>query len=646
MKKLLLLLALLLAPSASWAQCNGVFPNNTVCGNITGASNTPRPTNPSAFLGAASGTSGQIQYNNSGALGGLTDTQVAARVTGIDGVYVPYVTTIAALKALTGGQFPAVFAQGYYTAGDPGAGIFYWSSASTATDNGGTIIQPTGGGTGRWIRQLPIANTVTPEMFGTKANGSFDDSIPIRAAMGALNTIATGRLELGCTTYNMASLAATAVVNNYSNVDIIGCGKASVLKLAAGLNTSSASFAFGIFPSTTNIAQAINNATYAHFAIDMNGQNNDCSGTCYAYNVALGAVYGDNITVDDITVLNNAGSQGIAFGGHTTAFPQVTDVKVINSTIETACDQFNAACTDHSGIYGIVQNFTIANNVIQNAGLGFGTGIEAHGDAVTVTGNTIFNTQHGMNLAADSLGSIFHTTTGIVATGNSMVAVHAGVIVYVLASTQQLGPVISGNYIQLTGTVGDIAGIYAASGTVSGSATLDTGLSITGNVINGALGGTIANANAFEGISLSNWNTIVVANNTIMNIGGAGIHISGTVISNVSIYSIIGNIIVDAGRLTTTPSTSQTGILFDATGTLGALTINANTIRNTSTAYMSTGILGSTNVVANAGLIYGNTTAGVTSVTWTGTGAIVGVTCGAGVPSTSFFTNAGIAGHC
>lgn len=72
MTKLLLALALLLLPSASWAQCNGVFPNSTVCGNATGSSNTPRPTSPSAFQGSAGGTNGQIQYNNSGALGGFT----------------------------------------------------------------------------------------------------------------------------------------------------------------------------------------------------------------------------------------------------------------------------------------------------------------------------------------------------------------------------------------------------------------------------------------------------------------------------------------------------------------------------------------------------------------------------------------------
>jgi hypothetical protein len=72
MKKLLLALALFLLPSYAVAQCNGVFPNNTVCGNITGANNTPRPTAPSAFQGSAGGANGQIQYNSSGSLAGFT----------------------------------------------------------------------------------------------------------------------------------------------------------------------------------------------------------------------------------------------------------------------------------------------------------------------------------------------------------------------------------------------------------------------------------------------------------------------------------------------------------------------------------------------------------------------------------------------
>jgi hypothetical protein len=71
MKKLLLALALLLAPTASWAQCTGIFGANTVCGSQAGG--VPGPLSTSAFALAPGGTTGQIQYNaGSGALGGFT----------------------------------------------------------------------------------------------------------------------------------------------------------------------------------------------------------------------------------------------------------------------------------------------------------------------------------------------------------------------------------------------------------------------------------------------------------------------------------------------------------------------------------------------------------------------------------------------
>jgi hypothetical protein len=61
------------------AQCNGVFPNNTACGNVTGASNTPRAIPLSSFPAAIpGGSSGQVQYNNAGAFGGLTNAQLTA----------------------------------------------------------------------------------------------------------------------------------------------------------------------------------------------------------------------------------------------------------------------------------------------------------------------------------------------------------------------------------------------------------------------------------------------------------------------------------------------------------------------------------------------------------------------------------------
>lgn len=49
MKKLLLALLLSTIASGAWAQCSGPFANQSVCGNATGASTTPRPTPMSSF---------------------------------------------------------------------------------------------------------------------------------------------------------------------------------------------------------------------------------------------------------------------------------------------------------------------------------------------------------------------------------------------------------------------------------------------------------------------------------------------------------------------------------------------------------------------------------------------------------------------
>lgn len=56
------------------------------------------------------------------------------------------------LRAFTGKTGMKVFVGGNAALADGGAGFFYWNAASTATDNGTSIIAPTGTGTGRWIR--------------------------------------------------------------------------------------------------------------------------------------------------------------------------------------------------------------------------------------------------------------------------------------------------------------------------------------------------------------------------------------------------------------------------------------------------------------------------------------------------------------
>src|SRR5271168_1721603 len=56
-----------------------------------------------------------------------------------------------------------IFLRGYYRPGDGGEGYFLWDPGSTAKDDGGTIVNPTGNGAivndngGRWVRMTRSA---------------------------------------------------------------------------------------------------------------------------------------------------------------------------------------------------------------------------------------------------------------------------------------------------------------------------------------------------------------------------------------------------------------------------------------------------------------------------------------------------------
>lgn len=91
------------------------------------------------------------------------------------------ISNIASLRLIEGTSGQEISLTGYYADGDGGSGGFYWDSASTDTDNGGTIIKATSVTTGRWLRIYYGAIDV--RWFGAKADGITDDSAAITAAI-------------------------------------------------------------------------------------------------------------------------------------------------------------------------------------------------------------------------------------------------------------------------------------------------------------------------------------------------------------------------------------------------------------------------------------------------------------------------------
>jgi hypothetical protein len=102
------------------------------------------------------------------------------------------VATMAALKALPPPGTANVYLVGYFSAGDGGEGWFNYDQASTATDNGGTVIQPSSlPATGRWIRAhvSDTGNSINVRWFGAKGDGVTNDATAFAAAQATAISI-------------------------------------------------------------------------------------------------------------------------------------------------------------------------------------------------------------------------------------------------------------------------------------------------------------------------------------------------------------------------------------------------------------------------------------------------------------------------
>lgn len=114
--------------------------------------------------------------------------------------------SIALLKAATarfGGE--VVNVASYYASATPdgGGGLFRWDAASVSADNGGTIIAPDAGGTGRWKRIYSGALNV--KWFGAKGDNVADDgaamqtTIDVASASGNAVYFPSGKFRYSAT---------------------------------------------------------------------------------------------------------------------------------------------------------------------------------------------------------------------------------------------------------------------------------------------------------------------------------------------------------------------------------------------------------------------------------------------------------------
>ncbi len=78
---------------------------------------------------------------------------------------------------------------GYTTKADGGGGAFVWSATSTAADDGGTVINPTGNsGAGRWLR-YSLSTWYDVRWFGADATGTADSTMAFRSTVATGHTV-------------------------------------------------------------------------------------------------------------------------------------------------------------------------------------------------------------------------------------------------------------------------------------------------------------------------------------------------------------------------------------------------------------------------------------------------------------------------
>jgi hypothetical protein len=555
---------------------------------------------------------------------------------------VPTVTTVASLKALSTSAaaiLGRVYVAGYNSVGDGGEGYMDWNATSSTSDNTCTIFQPSSlPSTGRWYREGYLKGRYTPAMCGSYADGTHDDAAPIRAGMLALSQLTGGgTLQLNCnTTYNLATDAGNSfrsIIYPYSNVNIVGCGPSSILKVAAGMNNSSTGY-FVIYPQDSSSSHPLNNVQFREFKIDDNGTNNSCANTCYYNNVNIGAAYGDGILIDGVTVVNNPGSQDFSFGTNS-SFPTLENIRIVNSRDENSCDLVNTACTDFSAIYLVAVNGVVANNTFYEPSQSTkATAIELHGFDLTATGNTAWEYNIGINIGAQG-----GTSNGISIVGNSFINVYTGMRAYANSGNVIANISFTGNTVVMADETKGPA-VDLDQDVVSGSSAQE--ITISGNTFTSSQ--ATGTANIWGGIRLGMWTQQNILGNTFRTFSGPAIYI-GSGVTNNSLLNISDNTIQDVGST----STAASKVAIQLNGAVNAASINVHgNVIQSDTGYATTGIGGSVGAQV-ASLVYGNVIGGnaiTTSVSMTGTNSKVGVTCTAGSPTSSFTSYAGVQTHC
>jgi hypothetical protein len=97
---------------------------------------------------------------------------------------------VVALRAIPASSGPGnqVLLVSYVSGKGKGGGILYWDASATVADDNCLVFMPTGGGTGRWRRQVSLTGGLSDEACGVVDDGTTDDTVAIQRALALFTT--------------------------------------------------------------------------------------------------------------------------------------------------------------------------------------------------------------------------------------------------------------------------------------------------------------------------------------------------------------------------------------------------------------------------------------------------------------------------